>query len=123
MDRIFDIYMNTDDYNRSDVQIGHTYFIRKSAEKAEVQMQDRFLYQVIPVLREYHNDGILMDEFYGNEPEAFEIPAFDIIEKMEKCSDSKELGKLYNQLLEELGKAEYTESIKKELIENSLIEE
>ena len=122
-DRIFDIYMNTDDYNRSDVQIGHTYFIRKSAEKAEVQMQDRFLYQVIPVLREYHNDGILMDEFYGNEPEAFEIPAFDIIEKMEKCSDSKELGKLYNQLLEELGKAEYTESIKKELIENSLIEE
>lgn len=34
--------MNTDDYNRSDVQIGHTYFIRKSAEKAEVQMQDRF---------------------------------------------------------------------------------
>lgn len=123
VDRIFDIYMNTDDYNRSDVQIGHTYFIRKSAEKAEVQMQDRFLYQVIPVLREYHNDGILMDEFYGNEPEAFEIPAFDIIEKMEKCSDSKELGKLYNQLLEELGKAEYTESIKKELIENSLIEE
>ena len=104
VDRIFDIYMNTDDYNRSDVQIGHTYFIRKSAEKAEAQMRDRFLYQVIPVLREYHNDGILMDEFYGNEPEAFEIPAFDIIEKMEKCSDSKELGRLYDQLLEELKK-------------------
>ena len=63
-----------------------------------------------------------MDEFYGNEPEAFEIPAFDIIEKMEKCSDSKELGRLYDQLLEELKKAEYTESIKRELVKKALIE-
>ena len=42
---------------------------------------------------------------------------------MEKCSDSKELGRLYNQLLEELGKAEFTESIKRELVEKALVEE
>ena len=123
VDRIFDIYMNTDDYNRSDVQIGHTYFIRKSDEKADEQMRDRFLYQVIPVLREYHNDGILMDEFYGNEPEPYEIPAFDIIEKMEKCSDSLELENLYGQLLTTLDKDEYTDAIKEKLIEKSLIEQ
>lgn len=123
VDRIFDIYMNTDDYNLSDVQIGHTYFIRKSAENAETQMRDRFLYQVIPVLREYHNDGILMDEFYGNEPEIYEIRAFDIIEKMEKSSDSMELEALYNQLLDELKREEFTEAIKKELVEKALIEE
>ena len=63
-----------------------------------------------------------MDEFYGNEPETFEIPAFDIIEKMEKCSDFEKLGRLYNQLLEELEREEYTESIKKELVEKALIE-
>ncbi len=122
VDRIFDIYMNTDDYNRSDVQIGHTYFIRKSSDNAEIQMRDRFLYQVIPVLREYHNDGILMDEFYGNEPEPYEIPAFDVLEKMEKCSDSRELEILYDQLLGELGRDEYKEAIKKELVEKALIE-
>lgn len=122
VDRIFDIYMNTDDYNRSDVQIGHTYFIRKSTENAEAQMRDRFLYQVIPVIREYRNDGILMDEFYGNEPETYEIPSFDIMEKMEKCSDPRELETLYDQLLGELGREEYTESIRKELVEKALIE-
>lgn len=122
VDRIFDICLNTDDYNRSDVQIGHTYFIRKSTENAETQMRDRFLYQVIPVIREYHNDGILMDEFYGNEPETYENPAFDIVKKMEKCSDSKELEILYDQLLGELEREEYAESIKKELVEKALIE-
>ena len=123
VDRIFDIYMNTDDYNRSDVQIGHTYFIRKNAENADDQMRDRFLYQVIPVLREYHNDGILMDEVYGNEPKPFELHVFEIIKKMEKCSDFIELENLYNQLLGELGKTEYTEALKKELLEKALIEE
>lgn len=123
VDRIFDIYMNTDDYNRSDVQIGHTYFIRKSADKADIQMRDRFLYQVIPVLREYHNDGILMDEFYGNEPESYEIPAFDLIEKMENCSDSGELEVLYSNLLSELEREEYTDTIKRELVEKKLIAE
>lgn len=85
-------------------------------------MRDRFLYQVIPVLREYHNDGILMDEVYGNEPETYEIPVFDIVKKMEKCSDSKELEAFYGQLLDELEKDEYTEAIKKELVEKALIE-
>ena len=122
IDRIFDIYMNTDDYNRSDVQIGHTYFIRKNAENAANQMRDRFLYQVVPVLREYHNDGILMDEFYGNEPRPYEIPAFDIIEKMEKSSDSNELESLYGQLIIELSKEEYTNELKKILSEKALIE-
>ena len=122
IDRVFDIYMNTDDYNRSDVQIGHTYFIRKNEDKAEEQMRDRFLYQVVPVLREYHNDGILMDEFYGNEPESYETLAFDIIEKMEKCSDSAELEALYEQLLAVLKSGEFTKSLKTELLDKSLIE-
>ena len=121
VDRIFDIYMNTDDYNRSDVQIGHTYFIRKSVEHAKEQMHDRFLYQVIPVLREYHNDGILMDEFYGTEPKVYENQAFDIVVKMYKCVNSRELEDLYNQLIRELEKEEFTEAIRKELIQKELI--
>ena len=122
VDRVFDIYMNTADYNRSDVQIGHTYFIRKNEENADSQMRDRFLYQVIPVIREYHNDGILMDEFYGNEPKPYEIPAFDILEKMKKCSDSKELENLYDQLIDVLKENDFTASIKEELIKKALIE-
>ncbi|SFK53347.1 AAA domain (dynein-related subfamily) [Lachnospiraceae bacterium KH1T2] len=123
VDRIFDIYMNTDDYNRADVQIGHTYFIRKSDEKADDQMRDRFLYQVIPVLREYHNDGILMDEVYGNEPESYEIKAFDIVEKMQNSSSPEKLEELYKALMDELIRTEYTESIKQELKKKNLIGE
>lgn len=55
---IFDTYLNYD-YYKDDVQIGHTYFLRDDASKAVEQMKERFIYQVMPILREYWKDGIL----------------------------------------------------------------
>ena len=45
------------DYHKEDVQIGHTYFLAKTAEELQVKMQ----YQVVPLLKEYLRDGILTD--------------------------------------------------------------
>ena len=59
IEKIFECYLNTEDYNKDDVQVGHTYFIRKSKEARKEQMKGRFIYQVIPVLREYYKDNVL----------------------------------------------------------------
>ena len=55
--KLFDKPNLSHDYHKDDVQIGHTYFLAKSAEELQVKMQ----YQVAPLLREYLRDGILTD--------------------------------------------------------------
>ena len=52
--KIFDDYLSSE-YRREDVQIGHTYFLADSEEK----LMRRFLYQIIPILKEYYKDGII----------------------------------------------------------------
>jgi MoxR-like ATPase len=47
------------EYQKSDVKIGHTYFLRNRTAGYEVAAAQHFLYQVIPILREYVKDGIL----------------------------------------------------------------
>lgn len=47
------------EYQRSDVKIGHTYFLRDRATGYEQATVQHFVYQVIPILREYVKDGIL----------------------------------------------------------------
>ena len=49
------------EFQKNDVLIGHTYFIRHSDrnETSVVEMCDRFVYQVMPILMEYVKDGIL----------------------------------------------------------------
>jgi 5-methylcytosine-specific restriction enzyme B len=45
------------DFNRDDVQVGHTYFL---GDHETVRI--RFAYQVWPLLREYFKDGVLSAE-------------------------------------------------------------
>lgn len=47
------------EYQKNDVKIGHTYFLRDRATGYEVAANQHFIYQVIPILREYVKDGIL----------------------------------------------------------------
>ncbi len=48
-----------EEYQRNDVRIGHTYFLRKSTTDYLDEMIERFVFQIIPILREYVKDGIL----------------------------------------------------------------
>ena len=47
------------EYQRSDVTIGHTYFLRDRKKGYEEAIIEHFIFQVIPILREYVKDGIL----------------------------------------------------------------
>ncbi|MCX8500570.1 MAG: AAA family ATPase [Alphaproteobacteria bacterium] len=55
--KLFDKPNLSNDYHKEDVQIGHSYFLAKSADELQIKMQ----YQVAPLLREYLRDGILTD--------------------------------------------------------------
>ena len=48
-----------EEYQRRDVRIGHTYFLRKRAANYLDDMIEKFIFQIIPILREYQKDGIL----------------------------------------------------------------
>lgn len=47
------------DYQRNDVRLGHTYFLRKKADGYADDIVEHFVFQVIPILKEYVKDGIL----------------------------------------------------------------
>lgn len=53
-----DIYFNSD-YSKSDVKLSHTYFLRKKKIGYLEDIIERFVFQVIPILKEYIKDGIL----------------------------------------------------------------
>lgn len=60
VDQLFEECLNSIDYDREDVQLGHTYFLRHEAEtSAEDQIKYKFIYQVLPILYEYKKDGIV----------------------------------------------------------------
>ncbi|CAN7754090.1 AAA family ATPase [Paenibacillus sp. LjRoot56] len=47
------------EYRKSDVKLGHTYFLRDRSTGYEEVIIEHFIFQVIPILREYVKDGIL----------------------------------------------------------------
>ncbi len=47
------------EYQKSDVRLGHSYFLRSKNSGYDKTIVERFIYQVIPILREYLKDGIL----------------------------------------------------------------
>lgn len=51
-------YFN-DEYQKSDVRLGHTYFLRRRKTGYGEDFTERFVFQIIPILREYVKDGIL----------------------------------------------------------------
>ncbi len=59
--------------NINDIKIGHSYFLVKDSEKERLQSSEeedveikilayKFLYQVVPLIKEYIKDGILIEE-------------------------------------------------------------
>lgn len=124
IEKMFESYMNSDDYNRNDVQIGHTYFLRKAEESiAKEQMRNRFLFQVVPVLREYYNDGILMDDVYGKEPTEYENACIQDIRRMIEVSDMDKLESMYEELLSKLANEEIRTGIRAALLEKNVLPE
>ena len=71
-----DNYFNSD-YSKSDVKLGHTYFLRKKKVGYVEDIVERFVFQVIPILKEYIKDGILdsTDDLKEHEHTAAEINA------------------------------------------------
>lgn len=53
-----------EEYQKNDVKIGHTYFLRNSSVEYIEKIVRKFVFQVVPILREYIKDGIL----FANEP-------------------------------------------------------
>lgn len=64
-----------EEYQRSDVRIGHTYFLRNSQTGYVNAVAEKFVFQVIPILREYVKDGILdsFEDLIKNEHSANDI--------------------------------------------------
>lgn len=56
--KLFDTENLNSEYYKEDVQIGHTYFLVDSDE----QLYLRFKYQILPILHEYHKDGMFQFE-------------------------------------------------------------
>lgn len=111
VDRLFDLYMNNDDYSRNDVQVGHTYFIRKKNGDNAEDLKNRFLYQVLPVLREYINDGILDLDRDVEDENDYEQNAFKKLKDMVLCEDNSKSDVLYADLLKELHSDEITKAV------------
>lgn len=58
--QLFEECLNSIDYDREDVQLGHTYFLRHNGTiSSEEQTKYKFIYQVLPILYEYKKDGII----------------------------------------------------------------
>lgn len=108
------------DYRQSDVQIGHTYFLTEKLVKKEIQtklqpqqieptaenvhelrkqiLKSRFQYQIVPILREYLKDGILVD---SKQQSADHHPAIDALFKLLKYDAAYTVDEVFTALLEE----------------------
>ena len=64
-----------EEYQRNDVRIGHTYFLRNAATGYMETMAERFVFQVVPILREYVKDGIIdsFEDLKNNEHSSTDI--------------------------------------------------
>lgn len=58
---LFDTNLSPE-FEKKDVQLGHSYFIDKSGEKDGATMTIRLKYEIKPILREYVRDGVLSGE-------------------------------------------------------------
>lgn len=61
VDHLFSNFINKADYEKEDVQLGHTYFLRKDSNLTNSKEHAKlvFIYQVLPILFEYKKDGVL----------------------------------------------------------------
>lgn len=115
--KYFEKYYNEDDYNLADIEVGHTFFLRKKVEEKvdvpddmtveEYQMKMRYLYQVIPVLKEYINDGMLLGDSNSssdkNDYSDIEEELMILLDML-KENDPSKLLKKYEELVAQIKK-------------------
>ena len=90
---LFEKNLNKDDYEMDDVRIGHTYFIRKKGStKFEDEMKYRFLFQIVPILKEYIKDGVILND-------NLDISIIDLIIKLTNINESSLLDAEYDNLI------------------------
>ena len=108
---LFDKSINDFDYEKEDVQIGHTYFIRKTADPAQAKQEEkyRFLYQVVPILYEYRKDGVLDFGRIESEVGVLSDALKKLVLLLSVSEDEKE--KLYDELLQLLSVPDVEEEI------------
>ena len=86
-------------------------------------MKNRFLFQVIPVLREYYSYGILMNDVYGKEPTEYENACIQEIRKMIEVSDMDKLENMYEELSSKLTNEEIRTGIRAALLKKKILPE
>ncbi len=64
VNKLIDQYIATEfSSNKNDFKVGHSYFlVEQNAEDKLVELNNRMLYEVIPLLEEYLQDGVLKPE-------------------------------------------------------------
>lgn len=109
IDNIFEYFLNSDDYSKEDVQIGHTYFIRKDNLNTEEKIKYRILYQVIPILKEYCKDGILNFDRSTDDSINNIKDSIDIFKKMAKEANDNSAN--YDELIKSVNTKEYNSAL------------
>ncbi|MCM1263243.1 MAG: AAA family ATPase [Butyrivibrio sp.] len=81
-----------EEYQRSDVRIGHTYFLRHYRERTDYinEMVGKFIFQVVPILREYVKDGIIdsFEDLINNENSIADISAAAGDDRIKKLGEN-----------------------------------
>jgi len=64
VEKLFSKDLLASDFNKNDVQLGHSYFLLKKGTKEEQkqELQMRLKYEIVPILEEYKNDGLLLEK-------------------------------------------------------------
>lgn len=95
-DNVEKVFENlSSEYRKEDVQIGHTYFLVES----EDQLEKRFIYQILPILKEYYKDGMLSFVTDGEE-EGYEGFLSCIEGKLNITQDEKTIKKIFQSLIQ-----------------------
>ena len=65
------------DYKKQDIQLGHSYFLAKSEKELALKLQ----FEIMPLLKEYVNDGLLLNRVTID---GIEMPTEDFINDLSK---------------------------------------
>ena len=97
------------EYQKSDVRIGHTYFLRDRKRGYEDAIIEHFVFQVVPILREYVKDGILEFDAGSGEEQVtllsenimLYVKEFGNLTKSNATIDNEYVGKFIDELRKE----------------------
>ena len=97
--RFIDLTINKG-YHAKDLYIGHTYFLVKNEDELKLRLQ----YQIVPILREYYENGVLKNDL--DKTEEIKIRYSNLIEAIkgtnqpkESQSDESLFDALYNEII------------------------